>query len=603
MFKGGYTGKILRVDLDRRRTSDVDYPEGVREKYLGGRGVAAFFYEKEIPAVLDPLSPANKIFFMTGPLTGMPVLASTKMQLATRSPDTGRYLCSNSSGNFGPYLKFAGYDGVILEGRASAPLSLIIDDDGVHFREAADLAGKKTTEVDEYFRNALPGKKIGVLSVGPAAERGVRIACIQVDGRSFGRGGAGAVMASKNVKAMVACGTRAVPAADPGPLQELISRAAKDVRQSKRSHTTHGTPQYTEIINELGCYPTRNFQSAIFDGIGTISSVYMKEHYFVRNRACYRCPVGCAQVCRVKEGAFRGAESDPEYETIGAFGGQCGVSDFAAIIAANQVCDEEGIDTMTAGTLVAFAMECFERGLITRSETGLDLRFGDGEAMVEMVRRIARREGLGDFLSGGFLSIREKRHELEPYMMHVKGMAFAQYEPRGFHGIGLGFGTSSRGACHNVGGWTIRDELMTKKYDRFATQGKGRLVQTLQDNRAYVDSLGVCTVVRGALGFSDSPTGRVLEYVTGYDFTPELMKIGSRIYTLERLILNREGITRKDDLLPRRIMEEPLPDGIARGRVITPVMYDEMLEEYYRVRGWDENGVPRKSTLAELEIR
>jgi aldehyde:ferredoxin oxidoreductase len=602
MFHGGYAGKILRIDLSQQKTADVDYPEELRRKYLGGRGVAAHFYYRELQEGLNPLGPENKIFFMTGPLTGMPVLASTKMQLATRSPDTGHYLCSNSSGNFGPYLKFAGYDGVILEGRASSPVAVIIDDAGVHFQDAGNLRGKKTTEVDEYFRKALTGKRIGVLSVGPAAERGVRIACIQVDGRSFGRGGAGAVMAAKNVKALVSCGTRSVPVAAPEPLKEIIALAAKDVRQSKRSHTTHGTPQYTEIINEFGCYPTRNFQTSVFAGIGTISSDYMKEHYFVRNQACYRCPVGCAQVCAVKEGPFKGAESDPEYETIGAFGGQCGVSDFGAIIAANQICDEEGIDTMTTGTLIAFAMECAERGLFSRAEmAGLDLHFGDGEAMVEMVKRIAGREGIGDLLSGGFFQIREKRPELEPYMMHVKGMAFAQYEPRGFHGMGLGFGTSSRGACHNVGGWTIRDELMTKKYDRFATKGKGKLVQTLQDNRAYVDSLGVCTVVRGALGFSDSPTGKILEYVTGYDFTPELMKIGSRIYTLERLILSREGVTRKDDLLPRR-MEDPLPEGFAKGRFISPAMYDEMLAEYYQIRGWDSSGIPRQETLSNLEI-
>ena len=564
--------------------------------------MAAYLYYRESPAALDPLGPENKIFFVTGPLTGMPVLASTKMQLATRSPETGHYLCSNSSGNFGPYLKFAGYDGVILEGRASAPVALVVDDQGVHFQEAGHLWGKKTTEVDEYFKKALPGKRIGVMSVGPAAERGVRIACIQVDGRSFGRGGAGAVMAAKNVKALVSCGTRSVPVADPDPLKKFMALAAKDVRQSKRSHSTHGTPQYTEIINEFGCYPTRNFQTAVFEGINTISSVYMKEHYFVRNQACFRCPVGCAQVCAVKEGPFKGAESDPEYETIGAFGGQCGVNDFRAIIAANQICDEEGIDTMTAGTLIAFAMEGVERGLISREEVqGLDLRFGNAEAMVEMVRRIARREGLGDLLAGGFLQIRGKRPELGSYMMHVKGMAFAHYEPRGFHGMGLGFGTSSRGACHNVGGWTIRDELVSKKYDRFATKGKGKLVQTLQDNRAYVDSLGICTVVRGALGFSDSPTGKVLEYVTGYDFTPELMKIGSRIYTLERLILNREGLGREDDLLPKR-MEDPLPEGFAKGRLITRAMYDEMLAEYYQIRGWDSSGIPRRETLSSLEI-
>ncbi len=258
---------------------------------------------------------------------------------------------------------------------------------------------------------------------------------------------------------------------------------------------------------------------------------------------------------------------------------------------------------MTTGTLIAFAMECFERGLISRADTGgLDLRFGNGEAMVEMVGRIAKKEGLGALLAEGFSHIKEKRPEWEYYMMHVKGLALAHYEPRGFHGIGLGYGTSSRGACHNVGGWTIRDELLMKTHDRFATKGKGLLVQTLQDNRAYVDSLGICTVVRGALGFTANPTGKVLEYVTGYDFNQELMTIGKRIYNLERLILNREGITRKEDILPRRIMEEPLPEGMAEGRAITPEMYNEMLDEYYQVRGWDNDGVPKKETLSDLGI-
>jgi aldehyde:ferredoxin oxidoreductase len=603
MFQGGYAGKILRIDLDLRICSEMSYPEELRKKYLGGRGVAAYRYYQDMASTADPLGPDNRIYFMTGPLTGTPVLASTKMQLATRSPDTGQYLCSNSSGNFGPYLKFAGYDGVILEGKASSPVSIVIDDKGVEIQDASHLWGNKTTEVDEYFKEALAGRKIGVMSVGPAAERGVRVACIQVDRRSFGRGGAGAVMAAKNVKALVSCGTGKLDIANPETLKAFIAKARTNVRQSKRTHTTHGTAQYTEVINEVGCYPTRNFQTAVFDGIETISSVYMKEHYLVRNKACYRCPIACAQICAVEEGPFKGAESDPEYETIGAFGGQCGVSDFGAIIAANQICDEEGIDTMTTGTLIAFAMECFERGLISKKETdGLDLRFGNAEAMVEMVRRIANRDGLGDLLAEGFTQIKRKRSELEYYMMHVKGLAFAHYEPRGFHGIGLGYGTSSRGACHNVGGWTIRDELLTKTHDRFATKGKGGLVKTLQDNRAYVDSLGICTVVRGALGFTAEPTGKVLAYVTGYDFNPELMTIGNRICTVERLILNREGITRGDDMLPRRIMEEPLPEGMAKGRVITAEMYGEMLDEYYEARGWDPDGVPKEETLAALGI-
>ncbi|MGD0626517.1 MAG: aldehyde ferredoxin oxidoreductase N-terminal domain-containing protein, partial [Thermodesulfobacteriota bacterium] len=382
MNHGGYAGKILRINLSTRKISTEDYPEKIRKKYLGGRGTAAYLYYKEMGSSLDPFAIENKIFFMTGPLTGTPVLASTKMQLATKSPDTNHYLCSNSGGNFGPYLKFAGYDGIILEGKASTPVYIIINNDGAQFHDAAQLWGKKTTEVERHFENALQGKKIGVMSIGPAAEKGVRIACIQVDGRSFGRGGAGAVMASKNVKALVSCGTGKVDIANPEALKLLISQAAKEVRQSRQFHTTHGTAQYTEIMNELGCYPTRNFQSAVFEGIDTISSTFMKEHYTIGNRACYRCPVGCAQICEVKEGTFKGAKSDPEYETIGAFGGQCGIGDFGAIIAANQICDEEGIDTMTAGTLIAFAIECYEKGLISKKETGgLDLRFGNSKVM------------------------------------------------------------------------------------------------------------------------------------------------------------------------------------------------------------------------------
>lgn len=602
-FQGGYKGKILRIDLDHLQTSDMDYPEMLQSNYLGGRGIAAYLYYKEMPEKPDPLGPSNKLFFMTGPLTGTPVLSSTKMQVATCSPDTGIYLCSNSSGNFGPYLKFAGYDGIVLEGKAPHPVSVIIGDNGVQFQDASELWGKKTNEVDRYFSESMQDQRIGVMSIGPAAERGVRIACIQVDGRSFGRGGAGAVMASKNVKSLVSRGKGTIDLADPEGLKKSIAKARKTVRESKRFHTTHGTAQYTEVLNELGCYPTRNFQTAVFEGIETISSVTMKEKYFKKNAFCYMCPVGCAMICEVKDGPFKGARSDPEYETIGAFGGQCGVSDFGAIIAANEICDEEGIDTMSAGTLIAFAMECLEKGLLSKEEAGgLDLRFGNAEAMVEMVRRIGRREGLGNLLGEGFRKIKETRPDLEYFMMHVKGLAFAHYEPRGFHGIGLSFGTSSRGACHNVGGWTIRDELIKETYDRFGTKGKGQLVKTLQDNRAYVDSLGICTVVRGDMGFTDSPTGDVLKCVTGYDFNPELMAIGNRIYTLERLILNRNGITRKDDLLPERTMTEPLPDGPAKGRFITQEMYDEMLDEYYRLRGWDDEGVPTEEAVSNLYL-
>jgi len=603
VFSGGYLGKVLRVDLSSRTWRSEPIDPCIQRKYLGGRGVAARYYLGEIPGRIDPGDPANKLFFFTGPLTGTQVPASGKFQCATVSPETGRYLCSNSSGNFGPNLKFSGYDGLIIEGRASSPVYIRISDGQVEIRDAAPLWGLKVSETVERLREMTGDGKISTMVAGPAAERGVRFSSIQVDGRSFGRGGAGAVMASKNVKAVVAHGSAPVKVADPGSLSEAVKEAIKHARETKALHTKFGTAQYTEVLNTLGCYPTRNFQTAVFDGISTISADYMAKHYKVRSVACFRCPVACAQLCEVKEGKYAGMRSDPEYETIGSFGGQCGVSDFAAIIAANALCDEYGLDTMSTGTIIAYAMELFERGFITSEDTGgIELRFGNGDALVETIRNIACRQGFGDTLAQGFRGLAERFPDTRSFMMQAKWMPFAAYEPRAFHGIGLSFGTSSRGACHNVGGWTIRDELLSGEYDRFAIHGKGELVKRIQDVRAYVDSLVICTVVRSGLGFTDKPKGKVLECVTGVDFTPELLEIGERIYTLERVILAREGIRRKDDTLPERTTKEPLPEGMAKGRVLTDEMYATMLDEYYAARGWDKEGVPTRERLVRLQM-
>ncbi len=603
VFRGGYLGKALRIDLSSGswRVEDVD--PGIQRAYLGGRGVAARYYLREIPAGMRAEDLGNKLFFFTGPLTGAPVPASGKFQCATVSPETGRYLCSNSGGNFGPNLKFCGYDGLIIEGRADTPVYISINDGLVEIRDAGALWGKTVGEAVDRLREETGDRSVSTMVAGPAAERGVRFSGIQVDGRSFGRGGAGAAMAAKNLKAVAVRGTGRVPLADPRSLAGAARDAVKNARETKAMHTRFGTAQYTDVMNRLGCFPTRNFQTAVFDGIGTISATHMEERYKARNLACFRCPVACAQLCEVRAGKYAGARSDPEYETIGAFGGQCAVSDFGVIVAANALCDEFGLDTMSTGTIIAYAMELFERGLITSEDTaGTRLAFGDGDALIELVHKIARREGIGDVLAEGFRGLACRFPESRPFMMQSKWMPFASYEPRGFHGIGLAFGTSSRGACHNVGGWTIRDELLTGEYDRFAILGKGELVKRLQDVRAYVDSLGICTVVRSGLGFTDEPGGKVLEYVTGVDLTPELMRIGERIYCLERVILAREGVRREHDMLPDRITREELPDGPAKGRVLTQEMYAAMLDEYYALRGWDAHGIPTRERLAQLGV-
>jgi aldehyde:ferredoxin oxidoreductase len=603
MFTGGYTLKLLRINLTEESYQAEDIPETYFRALLGGRGVAAKYYYDEIGPDIKPFSDGNKLIFMTGPLTGTPVYSGTKFQLATKSPLSERYICSNSSGFFGPELKCAGFDGIIVEGKASRPVYITIVDIYVEFHDAAPVMGKTTFQVEEYIKANHSDIGKGIMSIGVGGENRVAYACIQVGDRSFGRGGGGAVMGDKNLKAIAVHGTGKVKLHNEADLKEYITNNMKAVKDSKPTHTKLGTAQYTEVINNLGCYSVANFQTAVLENAESIYAGEFMGKYKIKNAACYRCPIACSQVCDVKEGPFKGAKSDPEYETIGAFGGQCCVLDPAAIIAANEVCDEVGIDTMQAGTMIAFAMELNQRGLLKSEEMdGLDFSWGNGETVVALLHKIANREGIGDLLANSMYEIAREHPDWAKYLMHVKGMAFAAYEPRGFYGMGLAYGTSARGACHNVGGWTIRDELTSGKFDRFALKGKGKMVKDIQDTRAYVDSLGVCTVVRSGMGFSDNPSGKVLEYVTGVDFIPELMEIGERVYGLERLIYEREGVTREDDYLPERTMTEALPSGMAKGSVLTKEMYDVMLDEYYALRYWDADGRPTSEGIERLGL-
>jgi len=573
------------------------------EKFLGGRGLAAYIYYEEVGPEVNPISPENKLIFCVGPLTGAPAPATTKTSLATKSPETGRYLCTNAGGWFGPHLKFCGYDAVIIEGRAPRPVYILIEDCNISFHDAADLLGKTTTEVNQILSGRHRCRPEQVVSAGPAAERGVVFANLQAGDRSFGRGGAGLVLISKNVKAILAKGAGSVGVAYPKEFTASAAEATRVARETRTGHTKYGTAQYVGAMNELGAFPVRNFQTTTLPEYKKITAEAIKERFFTHNKGCYRCPVACAQYCYVKDGKFLGAKSDPEYETIGAFGGMCAVTDLAAIVTANMLCDEYGLDTMSTGALIALAMELFERGVITEKDTGgIILRFGNAEALVEMVTAIAQRQHVGNLLAKGMRGIAEAYPEYQDIMMHVKWLPLAAYDPRAFYGNALTNGTSSRGACHNVGGWSIRAELLTKEYDRFAVEGKGLLIKKLQDTRAYIDSLGICTVVRGGYGFTEEPEGRILEYLTGLELTSQLTTIGERIYTLERLILVREGVTGRDDMLPGRLMREPLPDGPAKGHVMDQAKYTGLLNDYYRARGWDEEGRPTGETLAKLDL-
>jgi aldehyde:ferredoxin oxidoreductase len=603
-YTGAYLGKILRVNLSTKKTSIQQLKENEVAKLLGGRGIAAKLYYDEIGPEVKPFDPENKMIFLTGPLTGVRLPSTTKFQLATKGAETNMYLCSNCGGDFGPFLKKSGIDGMIIEGKADDWTYLMLSDGEVTFGDARPMKGMTTGQTLDALKEAIGDTRAAALSIGPAAERLVRISYICVDTRAFGRGGAGAVMGSKKLKGIVVKGSSKIPVADQSKIDEYRKAAIKNLRETRANHTKYGTPQYIEVINELGCMPTRNFQTTYFECGDKVDAHVMYDQYLEKNYACYMCPVACGKVCTVKEGPYKGARARTEYETVALLGPDCGVDDFGAIVKANEVCDELGIDTMSGGNAAALTMELFERGLITKEDTqSIEARFGSGDALVGILTLIAERRGIGDLLAEGMSGVLAEHPEWSPYVMQVKGLPFAAYDPRGFYGNALTYGTSSRGACHNVGGWTIRAELTSGKYDRYALEGKGLLVKTIQDNRAYVDSLGICTVVRGSMNFSDSPEGGVMEAVTGYDFTPELLAIGERIYTLERLILNREGIRRKDDMMPERIMKEAVPSGPIKGQRLTPEMYDRMLDEYYEVRGWDKEGVPTDETIEKLGLK
>ena len=403
----GYCGKVMRVNLTTRTTSVEPLKENEVRQLLGGRGIAAKYYYDEIGPGVDALSEENKIFFLTGPLTGTPLVSTTKFQLATKSPETRMYLCSNSGGDFGPQLKQAGFDGLIVEGKAPELTWLSLKDGTLEFHDARPWKGFTSVKTLVEMRKAFTETKAGAMAIGPAGERLVRISYINVDERAFGRGGPGAVMGSKNLKGVIVKGTGDIPLADPAKVAEIRKAAVAELKTSRANHTRFGTPQYIEPLNTLGCMPTRNFQTAFFEECDKVDAHTMVEHYVQKNYACYRCTVACGKMCVVKEGPYAGARARTEFETVGLLGPNCGISDFAAIVKANQLCDELGLDTMSAGNAVALTMELFEKGLITKKDTmGIDARFGNPDALLGIIELIAARSGIGDLLAEGMYGVK-----------------------------------------------------------------------------------------------------------------------------------------------------------------------------------------------------
>lgn len=586
----------MRVNLSTLKVKTGELEEEFARRYIGGNGFGARILYDEIELGIDPLGPLNKLVFATGPLCGTPIPIAVKFGVFSKSPLTGIFGESYSSGFFAEQLKFSGYDILIIEGRSEKPVYLVINDEEVKVKDAKNLWGKTCWKTEDALKEELGKRVIGILTIGPAGENLVKFACITSDrDRQAGRTGMGAVMGSKRLKAIVVHGTRKVEVANPRALnlfaREIVRRGAGPEIEHHRVYGTMGT---VLISDAQGTLPTRNWQSGTFEHAEDISAETMLDTTFEKNVGCLnRCPVACGKKNVVKDGPYKGtAIVGPEYQTAYALGSNCGIGDLRAIIKANELCDQLGIDTISGGCTVAFGMECYERGVLTKKDTdGIELKFGDPEALLAMLKKIAYREGVGDLLAEG---VREasKRLGCQAYALQVKGLECPGYEARGLKGTALQYAVSSRGACH------LRARAQVPELrgvaNRLETKGKGKLVKEREDLFSLFDSLIVCKFTLPIFGLAEMM--KAYEYVTGVTISEgELMLIGKGITDLERLFNVREGIKREDDTLPTRVMTEPMPEGPNRGQTTSRKQLNEMLDEYYRARGWDRiTGTPTK---------
>ncbi len=606
----GYTGRILKIDLTTEKTHARTFDERHARKYLGGQGFAVEIVFHGVPKGADALGPDNVLAMAGGVFDGFPVPTGGKVAWAAKSPATGTLAESIMGGSIGMELRHAGYDALEIVGKASSPSYILIDDDKIEINDAADLWGKDTRETPELLKKR-HGWDVKVACIGQAGEKLSKIACIDCDDRQAGRAGLGAVMGSKNLKAIVVRGTKDLVPSDPKKLLEIALRYQKiyEAAPSFIEDTKYGTGEFLGWVNkEKGVFPTRNWQESVFKEREQIDPYWWAPKYVTKNKACFSCTKPCGKLFEVKKGKFAGVAIDGiEYETLYSLGGQCGNADVESVARANELCDIYGIDTISAGVTVGFAMELMQRGIITEKEVGFKLTFDNAsDAVPKMIEMMGKREGFGDVLADG-VKVATKRigKGSEKYAIHTKGMEPPAYDVRGMKGHGLAYMTSTRGACHLRAGF-YAPELVGKFWkwegiDRFSAAGKGPMVATMENFMCVYDSVGLCKFSRGFFLIDKLP--EVIEAVTGLKFTSEeLLKTGERIHNMKGAFNAREGVTRKDWLLPPRILEEPIVDGPSKGHKISVEEMNMMLDDYMSARGWSKDGVPSQEKLRELEI-
>ena len=610
----GWTGTVLRINLTERTVTKEPLNEQWAREYVGGRGLGARYLTEEMDPTVDALSPDNKLLFVTGPLTGTSASCGSRYMVVTKGPLTNAITTSNSGGYWGPELKFAGYDMVILEGRASSPCYLWVYNETVEIREADHLWGRTVWETEERLRAELGVPDTIIASIGPAGENLVRFACIMNDlHRAAGRSGVGAVMGSKNLKAIAVRGTGGVTLADPPAFMKGMWEMKEKLRESPV--TSQGLPMYgtevlVNVINEHGALPTRNHQQSVFEEAEDISGETLTETRLVANKACFSCAIACGRVSTLPGEASSNYEvstsprnwniagEGPEYEAAWAMGSECGIGDLDALIKANWLCNDLGMDSISFGATVAAAMEMYEKKVVSLEQTEIPLSFGSSEALLSLAERIAYRRGFGAELAEGSKRMTEKFGRPE-FFMGVRGQEFAAYEARAIQGMGLGYATSNRGACH-LKAYTVAAEILglPRQMDPNETEGKAELTKLFQDATSTVDATGLCQFLTFGVGLEEMLPQLVA--ATGVNFSlEETLTIGERIWNLERHWNERAGVGSGADTLPKRILEEPLPSGPAKGKVNR---LGEMLPEYYQLRGWDTDGRLTPEKLKELGL-
>jgi aldehyde:ferredoxin oxidoreductase len=595
--------RILRVDLGTGKCRHAKVSKEDERKFLGGRGLAAKLLYDENPPRTDALGPRNRLIFMTGPYTGTLGPFTAFHNITTKSPLTGAILSAHAGGSYGPMLRSTGYDGILISGRASNPVYLLLTDEGPELMDASGLWGMDAYETTSALEARHKGARAAV--IGQAGERLVRYASIMNDmSRAAGRGGAGAVMGSKLLKAVVIRGSKRIEQADPGRLQKAFDDATKATKAGSRAFSRYGTAMVVGITGRAGAIPTRNFQSAYFSDFEKISGEELVRNHVSKSTGCLRCPIMCGKKSRASR-EYSAKTEGPEYETIAMFGANLGNSNLESIIAANELCNRHGMDTISCADTIACAFEMFQDGVITEKDTGgMRLEWGDHRAIVRLVEMTAGGEGFGKLIGEGSRRLASRYGPgAEKYAMNVKGMEFPGYDARSIQGMSLAYATSTRGACHLRATMYV-PELFQGTMDRFTVKGKAAPIKESQEFSTLLDCMILCKFgARSAFGNSWESVRTLVVAATGRGYSVEdLRRIGARGWTLERLFNLREGLRRRDDTLPERFFDLPVPEGPSKGAVVNREDFENELQRYYSLWGWTKEGRPTSRTLRDLGI-